>query len=202
MPQWLQVDLPMLPPVGILAYLSSKSLSDLAAYGKFEKYEPGEAVIQEGTDQSRLYIVVQGTLQISSLASGKEIIYCQIDAGECLGEVSLFERGAASATVKASTESVLWSLDIQELFQYLTEHLGGGGALLMGIARCLSHRLRAANQQVAKSHIQETQHTFAIKTTPLRVDTPTQTKSFFQKLSDSLKGADGPKPKISTEIKL
>ncbi|MES2307766.1 MAG: cyclic nucleotide-binding domain-containing protein [Verrucomicrobiota bacterium] len=202
MPEWIQVDLPMLPPVGLLAYLSAKSLGDLAHYGKFEKFQPGETLIQEGDPQTRLYIVVQGSLQISGRASGKEIVYCQIEAGECLGEVCLFEAGNASATVQPTTECVLWSLDIHELIQYLTEHLGGGGALLMGIARCLSHRLRSANQQIAKSHVQELQVTFSIKTAPLRVEAPTPSKTFLSRLSDKLKGHEEPKSKISTEIKL
>lgn len=202
MPLRMEIDLPMLPPVGILAYLSSKSLCDLTNYGRFEKFASGERVILEGTEQNRLYIIVQGSLQISSLASGKEVVYCQIDAGECLGEISLFEGGTASATVTALQETVLWSLDIQELVQYLTEHVGGGGALLMGIARCLSHRLRAANQQVAKSRIQEIQVTFAIKTKPLRVENSIPAKSFMEKLSEKLKGGNEVKSKISTDIKL
>lgn len=202
MSEWIEVDLPMLPPVGILAYLSSKSLGDLATYGKFERFQPGERIIQEGFEQTRLYIIVQGTLQISSLTSGKEVIYCQIEAGECLGEVSLFEGGLASANVTALNESVLWSLGINEVVHYLTEHVGGGGALLMGIARCLSHRLRAANLQIAKSRTQEVQHTFAIKTKPLRVESTPCAKTFFEKLSSKLKGEEDPKKKISTEIKL
>jgi CRP-like cAMP-binding protein len=202
MPEWIQVDLPILPPVGILAYLSAKSLGDLTHYGRFEKFQPGETLIQEGDPQNRLYIIVQGSLQISGMASGREILYCQIDAGECLGEVCLFEAGTASATVRPITECILWSLDIHELIHYLTEHLGGGGALLMGIARCLSHRLRSANQQVAKIHVQDLQVTFSIKTAPLRVDAPIPAKTFLSRLSDRLKGTDESKSKISTEIKL
>lgn len=203
MAQWLPLQLPALPPVGILAYLSSKSLEDLGTYGKYEKVQSYEVLIQEGMPQTRLYILVEGSLQISGMSSGQEIVYCKIEPGECLGEVCLFEEGPASATVRAVTESILWSLDINELIQYLSEHLGGGGALLMGIARCLSHRLRSANQQVAASHHQQETHVnFSAKTAPLRVVGAQPEKSFLTKLTLKLKRAEEPKTTISTDIKL
>ncbi len=202
MAEYLPLQLPALPPVGILAYLSSKSLSDLGAYGKYEKAIDQELLIQEGMPQTRLYILVEGSLQISGMSSGKEIPYCKIEPGECLGEVCLFEAGYASATVRSIGESILWSLDINELILYLTEHLGGGGALLMGIARCLSHRLRSANQQIAASHHSESKEIFHTKTTPLRADSPQIERSFLEKLSLKLKGVEDGKSKISKDIKL
>lgn len=202
MAQWLPLQLPALPPVGILAYLSSKSLVDLGGYGKYEKIADQELLIQEGAIQTRLYILVEGSLQISGMSSGKEIIYCKIEPGECLGEVCLFEEGTASATVRSIGESILWSLDIHELIKYLSEHLGGGGALLMGIARCLSHRLRSANQQVSDSHHDEVKINFSDKTTPLRANAPQVEHSFLEKLSLKLKRVEEPKNKISKDIKL
>ena len=202
MAQWLPLQLPALPPVGILAYLSSKSLVDLGGYGKYEKISDQELLIQEGAVQTRLYILVEGSLQISGMSSGKEIIYCKIEPGECLGEVCLFEEGTASATVCSIGESILWSLDIHELIKYLSEHLGGGGALLMGIARCLSHRLRSANQQVSDSHHDEVKINFSDKTTPLRANAPQAGPSFLEKLSLKLKRVEEPKNKISKDIKL
>ncbi len=201
MPEWMQVDLPVLPPVGILSYLSAKSLQDLAVYGKYERFQPGENLIEEGTPQHRLYIVVEGTMQISAMVSGQEIVYCQIEPGECLGEVSLFEEGPASATVRAITVSVLWSMDINEMITYLSEHVGGGGALLMGIARCLSQRLRQANQTIARHHLNDVTPIHQNRSEPIRAEVVDAPSNFFDKLQKKF-GSDGKKPKIPTEIKL
>jgi hypothetical protein len=44
-------------------------------------------------------------------------------------------------------------MDIGDLRSYLSEHAGGAGALLMGMATCLSKRLRQTNKLIAQHHI-------------------------------------------------
>ena len=73
--------------------------------------------------------------------------------GECLGETSLLEPGLASATVRVAKESTVWSIDSEDLRAFVAEHTGGSGSLLMGIASCLSQRLRHANELIASNHV-------------------------------------------------
>ena len=84
---------PPLPPLGILSNLSDRSLTNMAAYGRYEKLEPGAVIIKEGEPQDRFYVVVIGKLAITALASGKEVPLSVAEIGECLGEVSLLEPG-------------------------------------------------------------------------------------------------------------
>jgi CRP-like cAMP-binding protein len=193
---------PPLPPLGILAGLSDRSLANLASFGRYQKSTPGTTLIKEGDAQDRFYVVVSGKLDISALASGKEVHLNVAEPGECLGEVSLLEPGMASATVKVLEPSVLWSMNLDDLRNYLSNHAGGGGALLMGMASCLSQRLRQANQLIAQHRMNP------VETLPIgreraitAENTPVQI-GFFDRLKKSIGGGAEKKVKISTEIKL
>lgn len=141
-----------LTPVGILAFLKPDELEALKFYGVFGEYGPGEVVLREGLLQDRLYYVVSGKLRVSVSRAGSEFTLGEVQAGDCLGEVSIFEPGTASATVTVVETSVLWHLDIGALQEFFIALPSAGGQLLVGIAQLLCRRLRAANQEIAKSH--------------------------------------------------
>ncbi len=199
-PGWEELP-PPLPPLGILAGLSDRSLNNLASFGRYDQVKPGVMLIKEGDPQDRFYVVVSGKLAISALASGKEVPLSTAEAGECLGEVSLLEPGTASASVRVVEKSVLWSMNLDDLRAYLAEHAGGGGALLMGMASCLSQRLRQANQLIAQHRMapvetlpQGRERAITAENTPVQI-------GFFDRLKKSMGGGEK-KVKISTEIKL
>jgi CRP-like cAMP-binding protein len=191
---------PPLPPLGILASMSDRSLTNLASFGQYDRFEVGTVIIQEGTEQDRFYVVVQGKLAITALASGKEVPLSVAEAGECLGEVSLLEPGPASASVKVVEPSVLWSMNLENLRDYLSEHAGGGGALLMGMASCLGARLRQANLLITKHRVTPVEILPRGRERAITADnTPVQV-GFFDRLKKSIAGEK--KVRISTEIKL
>ncbi len=189
---------PALPPLGMLAGLSEESLATLGTYGFYQSFPAGTELIREGEAQNRFYIVVSGKLEVT--AGSKEVRLSVAEPGECLGEVSLLEAGVASATVRVLEEAVLWSMDLAALRLYLEEHSGGGGALLMGMAECLSGRLRQANQLIIRHHalpVEILSRSYGGAITA--ENTPVQL-SFFERLKKTLLGEQ--KVHISTDIKL
>ncbi len=144
---------PALPPVGILAGLSDRSLENLAPYGKYHHYDAGAEVIREGAPQDRLYIIVMGKLVITALVDGREVSLNETSEGECIGEISLLAPGPATATVRAVAKTTLWSMDADDFRTYIGEHVGGAGALLLGMASCLCQRVRHANALISSHHL-------------------------------------------------
>ncbi len=189
-----------LPPLGILAGLSDQSLENLTAFGKYHHVPAGTHLIREGERQDRFYVVVKGKLDISARAGETDMSLSAAKPGECLGEVSLLEPGPASASVRVVEDSTLWSMDIGDLRAYLAEHAGGAGALLMGMATCLSQRLRQANKLIAQHHV------IPVETLPKgreRAITASSTLvqlGFFDRLKKSL--VSDKKIRISTKIKM
>jgi len=186
--------------MGILAGLEAFSRANLALFGRYHRLPAGVDLMREGDVQDRFYVLVTGELSVSARSGGKETFLSTVQPGECLGEVSLLEPGPASATVRVEKDAMLWSMDINELRAYLYEHIGGAGTLLMGMAECLSHRLRQANQLIAKHHM------LPVETLPegreraiTASNTPVQL-GFFDRIKKSLKTTKS--VRISTKIKM
>jgi CRP/FNR family cyclic AMP-dependent transcriptional regulator len=192
-----------LPPLGILSGLSERSLTDLAGYGKCHRVPAETEIMREGEMQDRFYVVVSGEVNITARIGGREVSLNVATSGDCIGELNLLEPGPASATVKVLKDSTLWSMDAEQLRTYLYEHTGGAGALLMGMAHCLSKRIRQANQLIAQNHVppvetlpQGRERAITASNTPVHL-------SFFKRLKQSLTGSTATKKvRISTKIKM
>jgi CRP-like cAMP-binding protein len=118
-----------------------------------------------------------------------------------LGEVALFEPGPATATVQVVSETAtVWSLDRAALYDFVSRHPSSGGALLMGIAQCLSQRIRHANYTIAASHHGPATSIMVSRVEPIRAEVAKDESSglfgMFKK-----KQVEEPKVKISTKIK-
>jgi CRP/FNR family cyclic AMP-dependent transcriptional regulator len=191
---------PALPALGILAGLSDQSLVTLAPYGKYQQLPAGSELITEGDPQDRFYVVVSGKLAVSALVAGKNVPLSVAEAGECLGEVSVLEPGPASANVKVQEDAVLWSMNLEDMRVYLSEHLGGGGALLMGMAQCLSRRIRQTNHLISQHHAVPIEPLPRGESRAITADNTPVNLGFFDRLKKSMSSEK--KVKISTEIKL
>jgi CRP-like cAMP-binding protein len=194
---------PPLPHVGIFAGLSVQSLKNLATYGSYERYPAGLAIIREGAKQDRLYVVVKGQLVITARRGETDVPVSEAHAGECLGEVSLLETGPASATVHVKEEAVLWSLDIIGLRLFIADHPGGAGAFLMGMASCLSSRLRESNRRICEHHMMPAETLPAGRERAITASNAPIQPGFFERIKQSMAiPLPQRKIRISTKIKM
>jgi CRP/FNR family cyclic AMP-dependent transcriptional regulator len=84
-------------------------LQTLADLGVQRSYRKGAVILNEGDTGDAIYILIQGRLRVfGSAASGKEITYGMIEAGDYFGEMSL-DGGTRSASIEA-TEPCLCSV--------------------------------------------------------------------------------------------
>ncbi len=140
-------------PTGILAHVQPGELETLKFYGVFGEFGKGEAVIAEGANQDRLYLVLSGKLEVSIDSGGQKIVLGEMGPGDCIGEVSVFEPGPASATVSVVETAVLWHIDVAALQTFFEAIPVAGGSLLLGIAQLLSRRLRQANAAIVANRL-------------------------------------------------
>jgi len=194
---------PPLPHVGIFVGLSPQSLKNLASYGKFEEVAAGTQLVREGANQDRLYVVVCGKVALTARRGAKEVPVSEAHAGECLGEAALLEPCPASATLRTVENSVLWSLDITGLRIFISDHPGGAGALLMGVASCLSARLREANHRICQHHMRPVETLPAGRERAITATNAPIQPGFFERIKQTiaLPRADR-KVRISTKIKM
>lgn len=76
-------------------------------------YQKDDFVIRQGDDGFELFIVSEGVLRCSKLFPGneQETHLKDYNVGEVFGELSLFYNTPRAASIRSTTESVLFSLD-------------------------------------------------------------------------------------------
>jgi len=130
----------ILPRTGILSFMDDESRERFAGYGSVEQTTSGQVIIQENVTNLNLYIVLSGSFKVSTQATGQEIHLDDVGAGDCLGEVAVFQPGVTSATVTCTAPGELWHIDVQNLQQFLTDWPHAGCAAVLGINTLLSRR--------------------------------------------------------------
>jgi len=194
---------PPLPHVGIFAALSAQSLTNLASYGKFEEVAAGTQLVREGGTQDRLFVVVSGKVALTARRGTKDLPVSEAHSGECLGEAALLEPSPSAATLRVMEDSVLWSLDITGLRIFISDHPGGAGAFLMGVASCLSARLREANHRICQHHVMPVETLPAGRERAITATNAPVPPGFFERIKQTIAipRADR-KVRISTKIKM
>jgi len=137
---------PTLPTFSWIGHLKQDDRELLSSYGEFFPGHPGNIIIEEGSMQTEVFVVISGKLEVRARQEdGSEILLAQVGPGETLGEISLFDPGPAAATVTAVEFSQLWRIADADLIHFMEENPGAGNVLLRTLASILAQRLRQMN---------------------------------------------------------
>ncbi len=124
----------------LLSELSDSDLDWLIARGDKQRLPAGTTLIQEGRSVGSLYILLDGTLEVSTSQIGDKKF--QLGCGEVVGEVSLLDSRPPTATVTATADSIVLAVDHKELLRRLGEDAGFAARFYRALAVFLAHRLR------------------------------------------------------------
>jgi ATP-binding cassette subfamily B protein len=94
--------------VGLLAELPGERLHRLAVRMEREEIPAGGAVVREGDEGDRFYVVLSGLLAVSQESRGERGV---LRPGDTFGEVALALGMPRTASVRAITPSTLASCD-------------------------------------------------------------------------------------------
>jgi CRP/FNR family cyclic AMP-dependent transcriptional regulator len=139
---------PFPSPPALLSSLDSDELEALHGFGIDLEVPSGTTLIDQGKDQDRLYIVIDGRLVVSRSNAGQSVDLAELRGGEMFGEMSVFDPGAASATVKSSAGSKLWFIDRREFDRFVHANPAAGSKILRAVAKELSARIRVLDANV------------------------------------------------------
>jgi CRP/FNR family cyclic AMP-dependent transcriptional regulator len=108
----------------------------------------GERLFDLGDPSDRMYIIVAGKVGISiSPDPAMKQFVSTLGPGDCFGEMGLFDDLPRSATAHVLADSQLLALDKFKLRGLIVSY----PELLLGLLRGLSHRLRGANEIIART---------------------------------------------------
>lgn len=110
------------------------------------KAKAGEIVIDSHSTGACLYVVLQGTLAQSSSTSRRQLENSSIQyfAGECIGELSVLDEEAHSATIAALSDAELLMIDAATVWRLIDE----SNSVARNLLQLLSFRIRATNAQL------------------------------------------------------
>ena len=99
----------------------------IAAY---EKYSDGQAIFKEGTHGDWLYMVEEGTVEISRQVNGMKTIIATFQEGEIFGEVAYIAKVERSASALAVGDTTIGVID-REFFDQEFNKLSGNFQLII-----------------------------------------------------------------------
>ena len=92
--------------------LSSQKLNELADLVKFIKFPKGHILFKKGDIALNLILLIVGRTQnLQTTEDGKVVSVNFVEAGECIGEISVVDGGVHSTTLVASTDIIIGLLD-------------------------------------------------------------------------------------------
>lgn len=141
--------------------LQEDELSRFFAGTREVKFPKGETIIREGDLGETMYILKEGTVEVSKTITlkwgtgdyqEKEKILTKLSAGDraILGEVALFENNVRTATVTALTDCVAWEISRTDFHKLAEEDPRLGYKIIKNIVRLLCWRLRKADEDTIK----------------------------------------------------
>lgn len=115
-------------------------------------YTRGARLVRAGEASRGAYVIREGQAEASVLLPGGErLVVAKLGPGSLFGEMALFERGIATATVAAGTNLDGWFLDRDDFRALAAQRTPEARALQHALTVILMEKLRAMNGKVLEA---------------------------------------------------
>ena len=149
-------------PLDQIAFFESfqgRHLNDILYSSYFIQADAGDEVIREGQEDSRIFVLLTGTLDV--MKNG-EVLATLNTAGEIFGELAAVTNEKRTASVVARSNTLCLVIDQQFLREIKPEEDNASyyAALYGFISRVLAERLKKASVLVSRleKELEETRH--------------------------------------------
>jgi CRP/FNR family transcriptional regulator, cyclic AMP receptor protein len=131
--------------VPLFANLTSAQVDSLAANVAKHRIKRGADVVEQGKNSNALFLILSGRAQVIKRDSNaREVIIATLKAGDYIGEMSLIDNAAHSASVVAETQLDVLVLGAADFARCVSEN----AAIAWAVMRGLVERLRSADQKI------------------------------------------------------
>ncbi len=145
----LELKREMLHTMPLFSRLAERELLQLMQVAEVFEYAPGEVVIKQGEAGDRMYVLLDGRLQVLS----HNTAVGELKRGEHFGEMALVRNLPRSATIKAIVPSELISIKRDDFFELIRNEPRVAVKLLWQFLGVLAHRLERTSNDL--SHARE-----------------------------------------------
>ena len=129
----------VLAGVPLFAELPKRQLHSIAQACRTRRWPSGLCVVPENTKAQVCYVIVEGTVDVST--KGRTI--ARLGPGDFFGEIALLDPGPRTASVPTTTEMVAVELSRQSFLSVARDN----PTVLLAMLETLAKRLREATQK-------------------------------------------------------
>ena len=147
--------------LSVIKEFKGLSLTDLEAIAQvcqWHRYEAGEEIVRYHDDSNSVFFITQGEARVNyNSMSGKEVILCDLVAGEIFGELTAIDGPSRSANVVAKTSTLLASISSSAFLELIFSNRQIAAAILQrltGQIRRLTERVFEFSTLAVRNRIQ------------------------------------------------
>jgi diguanylate cyclase (GGDEF)-like protein len=108
--------------VDIFSPLTDEERNSIAGVLTPHQYESGDALFFQGEPGTEMFILKEGSIAIEmETDTGETLEIATLEAGDFLGEMSIFEDAPRSATCRSKGKSFLYGLSMEEFSRLITD---------------------------------------------------------------------------------
>ena len=138
-----QAAISLLKSIKILSALSREELLNLYSHMNEETYLEGQALFNEGDKGEVMYVVLSGSVSILvTTPGGDNIEIAEIQEGNFLGEMSIFDSAARSATCTPKCETRVLSLKSADFYEFIKTNPKAGISIMHHMLHTVTLRLK------------------------------------------------------------
>ena len=141
----------MLRRVKALTELTDEQLARFVHFMELQTVRQWTQILKQGDPDDSMYLVLDGELRVRLMIGGKETVLAILAAGDCFGEIALFDRGPRSADVMADKDSILLKISSEAFDKLRREAPELATPVLFAISKSLATRIRADNKRIKDS---------------------------------------------------
>ncbi|OQY34947.1 MAG: hypothetical protein B6241_03470 [Spirochaetaceae bacterium 4572_59] len=133
----------VLKNITILSALSPEEVQNLYSHMMEESFPKGQALFNEGDKGEIMYIVLSGavSIQVNTL-DGDSLEIAEITEGNFLGEMSIFDSSARSATCIPKCDTTVLSLKSDDFYQFIRKKPKAGISIMHSMLKTITERLQ------------------------------------------------------------
>jgi CRP/FNR family cyclic AMP-dependent transcriptional regulator len=141
--------------------LDEQEVADILTITKEKRFSKGEVIMQEGREGDSMYIVIDGSVEVSKTLTMKmgegnfaerEKVLTRFKAEDdvVFGEMAMIDRGSRSASAVSTTDCILLEIKRGDLLDLIERKPQMGVKILRRMAELLASRLRQSSQDVIR----------------------------------------------------
>ena len=131
-------------------------ITQLIAQAPLLKIKKGRYLFREGDKGSSMYIIEKGQMAALKKWHGDEYLLKQLNQGDCIGEMALFDFFPRSASIISTESTELIEITADDLLNIYHQDLEQFTLLQMNLGREVTRRLRAADEELFHQRMQTT----------------------------------------------